>query len=227
MVRLDPRRPISVRDYLAAELEADVKHEYFGCYVYALPEFTNRHNMIAGGFLGVLGRRLRDKAPQVFNSQTKVRIQTATQTRFYYPDGQVVCCSNPGHESFQDQPVVVAEVLSAATRRSDEVEKVDYYRLIPSLRVYLVIDQEEPRVVAHRRMDPLFVREEYTGLNAIIPLPEIGTELPLAELYDGVEFGPEPGDEEPRQGSLVAQPCGAGSVDVPTAPALLPPARGW
>jgi hypothetical protein len=32
-------------------------------------------------------------------------------------------------------------------------------------------------------------------LDAVIPLAEIGTELPLAEIYDGAEFVPEPEDE--------------------------------
>ena len=35
----------------------------------------------------------------------------------------------------------------------------------------------------------------YEGLDAVIPLSEIETELPLAEIYDGVEFTPE-ADEE-------------------------------
>lgn len=29
------------------------------------------------------------------------------------------------------------------------------------------------------------------GSEAVIPLPEIETEVPLAEVYDGVEFVPE------------------------------------
>ena len=50
-------------------------------------------------------------------------------------------------------------------------------------------------MVAFRRTDGGFVREVYEGLDAIIPLPEIGTELPLAEIYEDIEFVPE-GDEE-------------------------------
>ena len=34
------------------------------------------------------------------------------------------------------------------------------------------------------------------GLDAVLPLPEIGIELPLAEIYEAVEFYPEPGDDE-------------------------------
>jgi hypothetical protein len=40
------------------------------------------------------------------------------------------------------------------------------------------------------------VREVYDGLDAVIPLPEIETELPLAEVYDGVEFTPEEEEDD-------------------------------
>jgi hypothetical protein len=32
----------------------------------------------------------------------------------------------------------------------------------------------------------------HQGLDAVMPLKEIGIELPLAEIYEGVEFAPEP-----------------------------------
>ena len=41
------------------------------------------------------------------------------------------------------------------------------------------------------------MREEYSGIDAVITLPEIDAELPLAEIYDGVTFEPEP--ELPEQ----------------------------
>jgi hypothetical protein len=36
----------------------------------------------------------------------------------------------------------------------------------------------------------------YEGLDAILPLPEIDIALPLAEIYDGVEFTPESANED-------------------------------
>jgi hypothetical protein len=35
------------------------------------------------------------------------------------------------------------------------------------------------------------VREVYQGLDAVLPLREIGIDLPLAEIYESVEFTPE------------------------------------
>src|SRR5262249_55074732 len=94
-------------------------------------------------------------------------------------------------ESFQDEPAVLAEVLSRSTRRIDEGEKKNAYLTIPSLGAYLLIEQEFPAVVAFRRTEQGFVREVYQGLEAVIPLPEIETELPLSEIYEAVEFVPE------------------------------------
>jgi len=45
------------------------------------------------------------------------------RTRFYYPDAMVVCQSNPRTDHFQNQPVVIIEVLSNFTRRTDIGEK--------------------------------------------------------------------------------------------------------
>jgi hypothetical protein len=50
-------------------------------------------------------------------------------------------------------------------------------------------------VVAFRRTDGGFVREVYEGLDAVLPLGEIGIDLPLAEIYEAVEFVPEPEEE--------------------------------
>lgn len=189
---------VSVEDYLADELVSEIKHEYLGGFVYAMAGGKIAHNIVAVNFTAALHRQLRGGKCQVFNSDMKVRIQLPTHTRFYYPDGMVVCSSNPQDDSFQDQPIVIAEVLSRATRRTDEGEKKDAYFAIPSLRVYLLIEQESPLVTAHRRTEQGFVREVYDRMEAIVPLGQVDAELPLAEFYERVEFAPEPEPDELR-----------------------------
>lgn len=183
---------ISVEDYLAGELVSSVKHEYLGGVVYAMAGARNVHNVIAGNIFGSLHARLKGRRCRPFNSDTKVRVNLTTHWRFYYPDASVVCQQNAPNDSFQDEPVAIFEVLSRATRRIDGGEKKDAYLTIPSLAVYALVEQESALVVVHRRSEQGFVPEVYEGLSAVIPLPEIETELPLADLYDGVEFTPEP-----------------------------------
>jgi Uma2 family endonuclease len=191
-----PLRQMSVDEYLAGELKSQVKHEYLGGFVYAMAGGKNAHNLIASNVLGGLHARLRGNACSAYNSDTKIRVNLPTHVRFYYPDASVICDSNPGEDSFQDRPVVVAEVLSRNTRRIDQGEKKDAYLAIPTLEAYLLIEQDGPAVAVYYRTEQGFVQENYTGLEATIPLAKIHADLPLAEIYEGVVFVPESLDEE-------------------------------
>jgi Uma2 family endonuclease len=188
---------VPVDDYLAGELISPVKHEYVGGVVYAMAGARNSHNLIASNILGTLHGKLRGRPCRPFNSDTKIRIRLPAQVRFYYPDASVICRPNPQTDSFQDEPAVIIEVVSRKTRRLDEGEKKDAYLTIPSLAVYLLVEQETPAVVAFRRTEQGFVREAYEGLPAVVPLSEIEAELPLAEIYEAVEFSPEAEEGEP------------------------------
>ncbi len=186
---------VSIEDYLAGELISPIRHEYLGGVVYAMAGARNAHGIIKGNVFGRLHEHLRGKPCRPFDSDTKIRIYLPTQVRFYYPDVSVVCRPNPQTDSFQDKPAVLFEVLSHGTRRIDEGEKKDAYLTIPSLGVYVLIEQGTAAAVVFRRTGQGFVREVYEGLDAVIPLAEIETALPLAEVYDGVEFSREAEEE--------------------------------
>ena len=190
-VDVEPPKLMSVEEYLAAELVSPIRHEYVGGAVYMMSGARNVHTIISTNVLGRLYGRLNGKRCRPFNSDTKVHIVLPHQIRFYYPDVSVVCRQNPQTDSFQDEPTVVVEVLSRSTRRYDQGVKKDGYLSIPSLKVYLLVEQESAAVTAWRRTEQGFVREVHRGLEAVIPLPEIETELPLAEVYETVQFTPE------------------------------------
>ena len=183
-----PLALITVTDYLAGELVSRVKHEYAAGYVYAMAGATNAHNTIAGNFFGVMFNALRKGPCQPFNSDTKVRIRLPTHHKFYYPDGMIVCDGNPPDVTYQDSPVVVAEVTSTSTRRTDIGEKREAYTSLPSLDTYLVIEGVCPKVTVHRRAGSGFETFEYEGLDAVIPLDAVGTTLALADLYERIDF---------------------------------------
>jgi Uma2 family endonuclease len=184
---------VSIDDYLAGELVSEVKHEYLGGVLYAMAGARNAHNLISGNVFAALHLLLRGSGCRPFNSDTKLRVRLPTHIRFYYPDCSVICQPNPQSDSFQDAPVATVEVLSRATRRTDEGEKKDAYLTISSLSAYLLVEQESPAIVVHRRTEHGFVREVYTGLDAVVSLPDLDVQLPLADVYDGVEFVPEEG----------------------------------
>ena len=169
---------VSIDDYLAGELVANVKHEYVAGVIYSMVGATNAHNIIATNLLGLAGNELTNSPCRAFNSDTKVRINTQSGTRFYYPDAQIVCKPNPQSDTFQDTPTVIFEVLSKSTRRTDEGEKKDSYLSIPSLTAYVMIEQETRGSIVFRRIENGFERIVFDQPDSIIHLDDPRVELP-------------------------------------------------
>jgi Uma2 family endonuclease len=181
----------SVHDYLAAKSDSPPWYEYVNGLIFQRPDECNRHHLIAGNIFGAIAARLRRKGWHAWSSATVVRIECADEVRFYHPDVSVIADAH-----WHDEPTAIFEVLSENTYRVDMVEKKDAYLTIPSLQVYVLVEQETAAVIVFRRAGDDFIREVRHGLDAVLPLPEIEIELPLAEIYDGVEFTPEPDDSE-------------------------------
>ncbi len=189
MTALEMPRSLSIEDYLAGEQVSEIKHEYLGGTVHAISGGSVNHSAIASNFTGAMFGALRGKPCRPFNSDLKIRIELADHTRFYYPDAQVVCRPGEGSRLYEDHPVVVLEVLSPSTRRTDLGEKRDAYLSVPSLKVLILAESEERYVIVHRRKkDGGFAIEEYSTAGDVIDLPEIEVSLPLAELYSDIEF---------------------------------------
>jgi Uma2 family endonuclease len=185
MNALPRRERISVEDYLAGELQSEVKHEYLDGYVYSMAGAKNKHNRLGARIIIALGRELAGSPCEVYTSDTKIFVENPTppRKRFYYPDVVVVCEPSDDELSYQEKPTLIVEVVSESTRRIDEYEKLYAYTSLVSLEAYLIVETDAPVVYLHRRKGDEFEYELYEGRGAVIDLPEIGATLSLAELY--------------------------------------------
>jgi Uma2 family endonuclease len=179
---------VSVADYLASEDIATTRSEYIEGWVRAMTGATNRHNRVKLNCLIHLGVALKGQKCQPYDSDTKVRIRREGRTRFYYPDLQVVCESNPLTEVYQDAPVAIVEVLSPSSRQYDLDEKLAAFLEVPSLECYIILEQHTPIAIVMRRTEGGFLRECYHGVEALIQLPFLACSLTLRDVYEGVEF---------------------------------------
>jgi Uma2 family endonuclease len=181
----------TVDEYLGLEEKALTKSEYIDGWIRAMAGASIRHNSIKVNCLIQLGNRLRGKSCRPFDSDTKLRIERRETRRFYYPDLQVVCQSNDALSIFQDHPVLIVEVLSPSTRRYDLDEKMTAYLSIPSLEMYLILEQHQPIATVLRRCEGGFLRQTIEGMGESIELPFLGFSLPMQEIYEGIEFTDE------------------------------------
>jgi Uma2 family endonuclease len=152
MQRPQIRPSIPVEDYLAGELESEVRHEYVDGEVYAMVGASDRHGLIGLNLAGALSQRLPDRC-QVFMADMKVRIRVNERDLFYYPDVLVSCDPRDRDPYYRQYPCLVAEVLSPHTARHDRFEKALFYRQLDGLEEYVLISQEYRLVEVFRRAD--------------------------------------------------------------------------
>jgi Uma2 family endonuclease len=137
-----------------------------------------------------LSQQLKGRPCHVYSSDLRLRV--APIGLYTYPDVMVIC----GGPEFADDrrdtvvnPILIVEVLSESTEAYDRGKKFDQYRTLPSLREYLLVAQDAPRIEQWiRQPDDNWLRTETRGLDASIQLASVDCVLPLAEIYDKIEW---------------------------------------
>jgi Uma2 family endonuclease len=177
---------LSVAEYLEAEKDSPVRHEYVDGQIFAMAGASDRHNRIAGNFYNRLDDHLGDGPCEPFISDMKVWV---SETVYYYPD-VVVACDGPGaDEYYRKQPRLIIEVSSPGTERIDRSEKLLAYKQVKSLKEYVIVSQVRVQVEVFRRSrGDRWSPQVLTDLNDELRLESVGLTLTVAEVYRRVKF---------------------------------------
>ena len=181
-----PRSLLSPEEYLAIERDAEHKSEYVDGEAVAMAGASYVHNLIVANVVGALWGRLRGTPCAVVPSDLKVQ----AATKLYYPDVTVVCGEPRFLDNAQDvllNPTLIVEVLSERTKNFDRGEKFMRYRLLESLREYVLVAQAETHVEHFRREKELWILAETRDREECLVIESIDCELPLTDVYDRVD----------------------------------------
>lgn len=177
-------------EYLKLGEDAEFKSEFYQGEIFAMSGGTGDHSLIGTNVTRELGNALMGKECLVYGSDLKIRIDAADAG--VYPDGMVICGSREYYKDRLDvvmNPTAVIEVLSDGTAAWDRGGKFRQYRLIPSLKEYLVVEQKEAQIDVFRKNDQgLWVLESYRGLGEDVEFQSLGVSIPSKGIYHGVEF---------------------------------------
>ncbi len=179
---------ISPQEYLSIERGAKEKHEYFEGKVIAMGGASLAHNRIVVNLIKKTGSFLEGKPCEILPSD--IRISAPSYKSYMYPDATIIC----GKPELEDDkfdilknPSVIFEALSPSTEDHDRGKKFFFYRQIPSLKEYILIDTTKYFVeVSRRQPDNSWLFEEISGEDSALHLATIDYELPLKELYRNV-----------------------------------------
>ena len=183
------RKPMTLAEFLAWEERQEFKHEFDGFGPVAMSGGTAGHSALQRNLAVALHPRLRGKPCDFFGSDLKFLTAEGTVR---YPDGMVVCAPTDRRAKFVENPTVVFEVLSPSTTRTDRIAKVREYQATPSVQRYVMLEQDGVAAVVYARAGAVWTHEILTA-ESILALPEIGVDLPLAELYEGIAFETDEG----------------------------------
>ena len=180
----------TTEEYLNLEWENGVRYEYWEGELKAMAITTKAHNELVFNINRIFKERKRKDGCNSF--QDGILVRSTNNQIFFLPDVVFTCHPNDldleGYEI--KHPSIIVEVLSESTQLYDRTQKWEQYRKIKSLRHYLLVSQQRYQVEMFSRSHEhaLFFYQCFDGLEAIIPFPDLGFEIGMQEVYEGITF---------------------------------------
>lgn len=176
------------QDYLTLEADSNVRHEYLDGEIYAMAGGSVEHAMLCADVITELRTQLRGGQCRVATSDLRVRVLATGKAT--YPDATVLCGEaeldpdDPqGHTLIN--PTALVEVTSKSTEDYDRGDKFDlHYRLIPTLREYVLVSHRERSIELRRRDATGEWSTHVAGPGASLKLESLDAVLDVDSLYD-------------------------------------------
>ncbi len=172
-------------EFLEWEILQDDRYEFVGGELFCHSGARKSHNLVAGNIFGALHTFLKGTLFKAFISEMKLQVNAADA--FFYPDVMVSCDERDARADLQlEHPCLIVEVLADATAAYDLGQKFEFYRLIPELREYVVVEPKRQRVYRYRKQgdgDWLF-HDLLPGES--LSLSSVGCAISREDIFEGV-----------------------------------------
>lgn len=174
------------QDYLAWEAAQPVRHEFVDGEVFAMAGAEDRHFTAAGNLFMALRQHLKATPCRVYMSD--VKLQVAAANSYFYPDLMVTCsAADAAQRLVKSEPSLVVEVLSPGTAAYDRGGKFAAYRMLPSLKEYLLVDLDAYSCEVYRKgADGLWVLHPFAR-GETMTLASVGLALQTDEVFADLE----------------------------------------
>ena len=187
-----PITDVAPEQYLEYDRNSKFKSEYIYGEIMPVEGGTAWHSLIGANVIRQLGNRLAGSPCRVFNSSLRVSLDP--KKAYVYPDVTVVCGQLEYVDTKKDtitNPKVAVEVLSPSTMNRDLGVKARLYWKVASLTDLIFIEQEKVGIehwfrLASGKWDSTILEDA----GEVLKIESIGCEIPVRELYDGVELPP-------------------------------------
>jgi Uma2 family endonuclease len=177
--------PFTAQNFLDWERQQPNKHEFVQGETFAMAGASDAHVTVRGNVFASLKAHLRGTPCRAYIADMKVQVESADA--FFYPDVMVTCSATDAQRpDAKHEPTLVLEVLSPTTAAYDRGLKFEYYRTLPTLQEYVLIDPERHSVEVFRRNEANQWVLHPFGANAEVEFASVNLRLPMAAVYEDV-----------------------------------------
>ena len=185
------RKPWTQEQFFAWAEAQEEPYEFDGFKPVAMTGGNAGHSRITGNVHFALRVRLRSGPCEPLGPDAGVE---TLNNAVRYPDALVTCTRFENQDRVIPGAVVVFEVISPTSGRIDRIVKVREYAAVPSIRRYVIVESNHVGLTVFERTTPDEPWRASTLSNDdILHMPEMGIEVPVAELYENISF-PEDSD---------------------------------
>lgn len=186
------RVPATWAEYLELAEVVPYNIDYHNGEIISMSQATDLHEQLVAQIIIILGNLLNDEADyRVLGSSVKICVPengsefNADLSVIRGPSEYVTLPGGKVSKVRIKNPEIVVEILSKSTREYDQSDKLDQYRLIPSLKHILFVSQESVFARVYSRLDQ-WLDADYRSIDDVVRLGSL--DLPLRSVYRKTSF---------------------------------------
>jgi Uma2 family endonuclease len=181
-------KPWTQEEFFSWAERQETRYEFDGFQPVAMTGGFNASSAIGVNLIVALATRLRGTGCRPLGPDAGIE---TTNNAVRYPDALVTCTKFNPEDRKVPGAVVVFEVVgrSADANCRDRIVKVREYAAVPSIQRYIILESSSVGLTVMERSSPNQAWQTTVLANDdILRMPEISIEIPVAEIYDDIEF---------------------------------------
>jgi Uma2 family endonuclease len=173
----------SVEEYFELEKTSEIRHEFINGELIPMPGESKKANKIARKIVRLLEDKINSKVFDIFNHDVRLMLEN---NRYRYPDIIVAPTIDDEDSHAITQPVLIVEVFSENSVKTDTVDKLREYSILPTLQYYLIVSQEEPFVEIYAKNSDKWEFSYFTDLQESIELTALDASILMGDIFEGI-----------------------------------------
>ena len=178
-------RRMTLEEFLHWDDGTDTRYELIDGFPVAMAPPAEAHRILVLRLGSRIDAALAGRRP--CNAQIEPGVVRPDRADSYYvPDIAVTCEPNePGRQLMVD-PILIVEILSPSTERSDRRLKMPAYQKLDSVREIMLIDADSYHAELYRPENDHWGVQLVRGAEAVLSLASVDLRISMSEPYEGI-----------------------------------------